>query len=149
MTDDRSPPRVPRGLSVKGTRLWREMHKTFSDFNPAELVLIEESCRIADRLDRLNSVLTGTDDFFLQSLPDSDTKFILVVDGAMSEARQQANVLKQIIAALRLPDEDTGRRPIQRNNGARGAHAGHSNGKAAAVKATVSSLDRARQARSG
>lgn len=149
MTDsDKQSPRVPRGLSTKGTRLWREMHKAFSAFNPAELVLIEEACRIADRLDRLNGVLVGDEDAFAQvRSTGSDGPLVLVVNDAMSEARQQANVLKQIVAALRLPDEESGRRPIQRNNGARGAHAGHSGGRATSGGGTVSAIEAARAAR--
>jgi hypothetical protein len=66
----------------------------------------------------------------------------VVVDGALAEARQQANQLKQLVAALRLPDEVSGKRPQQRG-GARGAYQSNGTG-----SGSVSSLDRAR-ARSG
>ena len=68
-----------------------------------ELVLLEEACRIADRLDRLDGVLSGRD--FLRVGQDEDGDYVLRVDSALSEARQQANVLKQLVAALRLPDQ--------------------------------------------
>jgi 23S rRNA maturation mini-RNase III len=61
-----------------------------------------------------------------------------VAHPAWVEARQQANILKQLIAALRLPDEATGKRPQHR--GARGSYAPSTTGR-------VSSLDMARKAR--
>lgn len=142
--------RVPQGLGVKGTRLWRELHKEHT-FSPAEKVLVEEACRIADRLDRLNALLIGDEEawaWLRPASPDGDT-VNLVIDDAMSEARQQANVLKQLIATLRLPDE-SGQRPQQRG-GARGAYAPSGRATAAkkAVPATVTALDRARAARGG
>lgn len=145
MTESKAP-RVPKGLGVKGTRLWREMHAEFDEFNPAETVLVEEACRMADRLDRLNALLVGDTALWeMVELPSGAVQ--VFVTGALAEARQQANVLKQIVTALRLPDENTGRRPIQRNNGARGAHSGASVPREAKVSATVTALDRARAAR--
>lgn len=141
--------RVPPGLGTKGTKLWRELNKDHT-FGPAELVLVEEACRMADRLDRLNALLVGDDDAWMRirSLNDDGSIIAVVVNDALSEARQQANVLKQIIAALRIPDVATGAKP-QHRGAARGAYS--STGKAVAKKAAgggvVSSLDRARAAR--
>ncbi|MBA3310731.1 MAG: hypothetical protein H0U28_11895 [Nocardioidaceae bacterium] len=66
-----------------------------------------------DRLDRLDRVPWR---------PSSIGVPMLVVVDAAREARQQAMLMKQLLAALRLPDERTGRRP-QRRGGARGAYA--------------------------
>jgi hypothetical protein len=56
---------------------------------------------------------------------ERDTKderhIVMTVDGALSEARQQQNVLKQLLVSLRLPDAATGQRPQYR--GARGSYA--------------------------
>lgn len=141
--------RVPRGLGVKGTRLWRELHEERGEkFPPAESVLVEEACRMADRLDKLNALLVGDDDAWARvRIPGNSDELVLVVNDAMSEARQQANVLKQIIAALRLPDE-SGSKPQRR--GARGAYSPGAGSARAAVKAvsgTVSALDSARSSR--
>ncbi len=117
--------KAPAGLATRGRRLWRELVAQ-EDFDPAERVLVEEACRITDRLDVLNGDL--------EVGPSSERLKV------MSEARQQANVLKQIVAALRLPDEATGKRPGKRPQ--RGAY------KPSGVSA-VTSLERARAAKSG
>jgi hypothetical protein len=44
----------------------------------------------------------------------------LKVDDALAKANVTANLLKQLLAALRLPDDVTGKRPQRR--GARGAY---------------------------
>lgn len=126
-------PRAPAGLAARGRRLWREMHAEGASFNPAETALLEESCRIADRLDQLDAALSGRD---LSAELDDDGGQVL---RALAEARQQANVLKQLVAALRVPDEATGKRPQRR--GPRGSYKPRTAG-------SVSSLDRAR-ARAG
>jgi hypothetical protein len=146
--------RVPKGLGVRGTKLWRELHEERGEaFPPAETVLVEEACRMVDRLERLNGLLVGDEAAWARvRVPVNaveDTPLVLVVNDALAEARQQANVLKQIIAALRLPDE-AGARPQRR--GARGSYqtGGASGAKAtvARVTGTVTALDRARAARS-
>lgn len=136
--------RAPSGLGTKGRRLWRELTE-IHDFDPAERVLLEESCRIADRLDKLDAFLSGEADAWIKFRVSEDASEVtVVIDSALSEARQQANVLKQLVAALRLPDDASGKRPQQRG-GARGAY--KSTGKAGA--GSVSSLERARAARGG
>lgn len=133
--------RAPSGLGGKGRRLWREMLE-LAQFNPAERVILEEACRIADRLDVLDKVLSGDASGWMRLKVSQDGAEVTVtLDNALSEARQQANVLKQLVASLRLPDEKTGARPQQRG-GARGAY------KPSAAKAagTVTNLrDRLRQ----
>ncbi len=137
--------RVPAGLAARGTKLWRELTK-IATFNPAERVLLEEACRIADRLDKLDALLTGELEHWidLRDMVGRPDAVEIHIDAAMSEARQQANVLKQLIAALRIPDDLTAKRPQQRGGG-RGAYT-PSPAKAAskAGLAVVSSIDRAR-----
>jgi len=134
--------RKPNGLAAKGSKLWRDLTE-LHDFGPAELVILEESCRIADRLDKLDAALGDElGDWLVFRSNDDGTEVRVVVDGVLSEARQQANILKQLIAALRLPDEASGKRP-QHRGGARGAYAPTAKGSSG----KVSSLDRAREAR--
>lgn len=114
-------PRPPIGLGARGRRLWREMH-ALVEFNPAETVLLEEACRMADRLARIDATLRGKSEFVRLRVDEADGDAVFVVDALLSEARQQANVLKQLIAALRLPDEMSEKRP-QRRAGARGVGA--------------------------
>lgn len=109
---------APEGLETRGRRLWAavlELH----DLGPAEVVLLEEACRLTDRLDRLDRVLIGKAEM-LRAVTNDEGDVRLVVDSALSEARQQANVLKQLLTSLRLPDDVTGKRPQRR--AARGAY---------------------------
>ena len=117
---------APKGLATRGRRLWREITEAH-ELDPMQTVMLEEACRCADRLDKLEEKLSGREDAWAHLLArmdfgDEDTRVIeLRIDGALSEARQQQNVFKQLLAALRLPDA-AGVRPQQRG-GARGAYA--------------------------
>jgi hypothetical protein len=64
----------------------------------------------------------------------------LKIDAALAQANSTANLMKQLLAAMRLPDEQSGRRPQKR--GARGVYK-------TGAPAKVSSLDRARAAKTG
>jgi hypothetical protein len=70
----------------------------------AGLVLLEEACRTADRLDKLDGLLAGSraDWVSLRSRRGRDDAVEVVVDAALVEARQQANVLRQLLAALQV-----------------------------------------------
>lgn len=107
--------RTPTGLDTKGRKLWRDLTAAAS-FNPAELVLLEEACRIADRLDRLDALIRGEDDAWMRFRPmnEDGTEITVTIDSALTEARQQANVMKQIIAALRVPESDSGTGTVKR-----------------------------------
>ena len=93
--------KVPAGLGVRGRRVWTAVCGEH-ELDAIQLVTLEEACRAADRLDVLDARVSGGD------------------DAALAEARQQQNVMKQLFAALRLPDS-AGARPQQRG-GARGAY---------------------------
>lgn len=70
---------------------------------PAQRVLLEEACRIADRLDTLDDFLDGRRDSWMKFHARNEDGSIVevVVDKALGEARQQATALKQLIAELR------------------------------------------------
>lgn len=75
------------------------------EFDAAWQVLIEEACRIADRLERLDALLGGDVDSWARierKFRGSDRIIELVFDDALAEARQQANTLRQIITSLKL-----------------------------------------------
>lgn len=132
---------VPNGLGTAGARLWIELHKG-AEFSAAESVTVEEMCRIKDRLDKLNAALTGESDSFLRFREREDEpEIVLVVDNALSESRQQANIFKQLYASLRIPDA-AGVKPQAR--GPRGAYS-----PTARAASPVSSLERARAAKAG
>lgn len=150
------PAPMPRGLRVRGKRLWTGLNEGVT-LDAAQVEIATEACRIADRLEQLNDVITGKGVLRLMhfrsmfQLDDGDTRnIVLTVDGALSEARQQANVLKQLLAALRLPDE-AGNRPQQRG-GARGSYGkgvGTSPAPAPDPDGVVTPFERARQAATG
>jgi hypothetical protein len=64
------------------------------------LVLLEEACRVADRLDRLDALLVGDLDVWARLDHRRDGTTEVVVDGALSEARQQALALRQLLASI-------------------------------------------------
>jgi len=106
-------------------------------------VQLLEACRAKDRLDKLDQLLRGDVDTWSKLVVDvqSDGQVLeLRLTQALVQANSTANVLKQLLAALRLPDELTGKRPQYR--GPRGAQ------KPTVPGGNVSSIDRARQ-RSG
>lgn len=134
--------RVPAGLGTGGRALWRAVVGEH-DLDATQLVQLLEACRAKDRLDKLDDLLRGDVDTWARLVVDvgSDGRvFELRLTQALTQANATANVMKQLIAALRLPDELTGKRPQYR--GPRGAQLPSVPG------GKVSSLDRARQARS-
>lgn len=143
-----SIPKAPSGLKSRGKRLWKQITEEH-ELDPTQVVILEECCRCADRLDELDSIIQGKGVLELMKfrVPDAVSGDGVVqvnvsFDSALGEARQQQNVFKQLLVSLRLADPATGKRPQQR--GSRGAYT------ATAAKAgIVSSLDRARQARGG
>lgn len=97
--------RTPAGLEAKGRRLWREILAERPKPGPAELAMIEECCRIADRLDRLAAAVTDGEYFLVEALRVNDDEvreFRLTVNGALAEARQQANTLRLMLISLGL-----------------------------------------------
>ena len=120
---------APKGLGTRGKRLWKDITAAH-DLDPQQRVLLEEACRTVDRLDMLEGKLSGREDAWVhlrtraEGMVDGEDRVTidLVVDNALSEARQQQNILKQLLAAMRLPDQASGARPQQRG-GARGAYA--------------------------
>lgn len=113
-------PTTPSGLSRGGAALWRAIVKEH-DLDVTQLVQLEEACRAKDRLDQLDRVLRGDVETWAEIIGDEDHLTCrLQIAPALGKANETANLMKQLIAALRLPDS-TGKRPQQRG-GARGAY---------------------------
>lgn len=92
---------VTRDEPTRGRRLWDDMGG--DALTGGRRVLLEEACRIADRLDRLDAILAGSSEDWLsfvetKGMPDRQE---IVIDKPLAEARQQATALKQLIAELR------------------------------------------------
>lgn len=106
-----------------GSSLWSAIADAH-ELDAGQRVQLEEACRAKDRCDLLDAQLREGMD-----------------SAVLKDANATANLLKQLIAALRLPDPQSGKRPQFR--GPRGAHAPKTSG------GKVSSLDRARAAKTG
>jgi len=98
---------TPRGLKARGRRLWATLVAD-RDLSGGHRTLAEEACRIADRLDVLDRILAGDVDTWLTvRVPRDDSGVLtLVVNGALAEARQQANTMRALVAGLPLKDGD-------------------------------------------
>ena len=134
-------PRKPAGLGAGGSALWRDITAAH-DLDAAQLVQLTEACRAKDRLDKLDDALRGDSNTWMKLAVDVNSDgsiYELRITNALVQANATANLMKQLLAALRLPDEATGKRPQFR--GPRGAQK-------PSVPKGVSSLDRARAAKS-
>ena len=83
------------GLGERGQRLWDEM-TAGGQLPPAHLVLLEEACRIADRLDVMDAIIRR---WSQPSGDDEDSSGDIT--GLFAESRQQATALKGIVAEIR------------------------------------------------
>lgn len=128
--------RTPTGLSSGGKKLWSEI-TAVHELDPTQVVQLTEACRAKDRLDQLDALLRGeVSEWSRIALPQGE--YSLKIDDVLHKANTTANIMKQLLAALRLPDEQSGKRPQVRS--ARGAYS---------KPGKVSSLDRARAAHLG
>ena len=94
------------------------------DLNPGDRVLLDEACRLVDRLDRFEALLAGEAESWATIRDfDYDRHSELVVSSLVSESRQHTSELRQIVKALGLGESS------------------------AAAQQTVSELDRLRERR--
>lgn len=137
-------PKMPSGLGPGGRALWKGVTDSH-ELDPVQIVQLTEACRMKDRCDKLDDVLRGDADTWMQLVVDvrSDGQvYELRITNALGKANETANTMKQLIAALRLPDPASGQRPQKR--GPRGAQKPSQPG-GAQTPGTVSSMERARQ----
>jgi len=95
---------VAEGLAARGQRLW-EAYRLLVD-GERGLVLLEEACRVADRLDRLDALLRGEQAEWFRLARDNADDLEVRVDSGLTEARQQQLVLRQLIVSLPLKGSD-------------------------------------------
>jgi hypothetical protein len=104
----------PTNLRAAGKRLWASVADEY-DLDEHESAILLEAARTVDLLTQLDAAVRR--DGPLVPASDGGVK----AHPAAVEARQQRITLARLIAALRLPDEETGTRP-QRRGGARGSY---------------------------
>lgn len=111
---------VPDGLADGGAALWVSVCESH-ELDAVQEVQLLEACRAKDRLDKLDDLLRGDVDTWARLTHRLLTEdYELHIDKALAQANTTANMLKQLLAALRLPDEVSGKRPQRR--AARGAY---------------------------
>lgn len=92
-------------LNARGRALWDRL--TERDVSPTDEVLILQACRLVDTLDRLDAAKRSRQ-VWIELAAEAedeypDTKKIkIVVDGLLSEYRQQAIALSTILAKLSI-----------------------------------------------
>lgn len=122
--------KTPAGLGTRGRRLWAALlaqDASLDDATNPNRETALTACRVADRLEMLEERAKATDVIY-------QGKYGPITHPVHIEARQVAALLPRLIAALRLPDEATGKKPQRRST--RGVQ----------KPTRVSSLDRLRTA---
>jgi hypothetical protein len=110
----------PSRLGPGGSALWLQVSEAH-DLDASQQVQLLEACRAKDRLDKLDLLLSGDAETWASLTHNLRTEdYELKIDDALAKANATANQMKQLLAALRLPDEASGKRPQHR--GARGAY---------------------------
>lgn len=98
---------APLDLRGRGLQFWDEVLK-FAELDPSGLMLLAEACRCLDRLDRLSDALNGEGRDWLKIADEVEeigrdkVKVQVVVDGLLSEARQQQLGFKTLMAQMGL-----------------------------------------------
>ena len=88
-------PKAPAGLGARGRRLWRDSLSQAA-LTPAHLVILEEACRISDRLDLLDSIIRGA-----AAGVNAEETNAGDFQRWLAEARQQSATLKALLVEIR------------------------------------------------
>jgi hypothetical protein len=108
--------RVPTGLKAAGRNLWKSSTEEF-ELAQHELALLEEACRVRDRIRDLDKAVND-DGVMLSSSQGAR------VHPAISESRQQRLALARLLVTLGIPGLDDDLPPAGRARGAYGARRG-------------------------
>lgn len=88
----------------RGAKLLKELTAA-KQYNPAEMVMVEEICRMADRLEQLNGIIAGKgviNLMHLRHMGDDESEITMTVDGVLAECRQLQLAFQRVAAALKL-----------------------------------------------
>lgn len=106
----------PKRLGPRGKALWLALTED-EEPDASRALLISEACRMADRLDRLNAILSGDVDVWARiPLPKYETELVLKIDSAATEARQTTSALRQVLNQLTAASSGAGSTPDQGGN---------------------------------
>lgn len=106
-------PLAERELGEGGRLLWKQLDGAKLTGGPRALA--REACRIVDRLDKLDRMLGGEAHDWIRLVEQAGKDDIVevVIDKPLAEARQQAAVLKQLVAELRQGSDAGAKVPEQ------------------------------------
>lgn len=94
-------PVYPKGLAARGKRLWRETLEIRPRLGPGERVLLEEACRLTDRLEALNELILNAKPMVV-SKDGKGTSYVVLVDAPAQEARLVTATLRSLMQSLGL-----------------------------------------------
>ena len=103
---DVQKPRAPGGLGVAGRRLWRTVVSDADsqeiDLDSRELTWLEDACRLTDRLEEMEIVLTATGTFMVKGVAGQPVAHPLI-----AEIRQTRALRAQLLARITVsPPEE-------------------------------------------
>lgn len=93
--------KAPAGLKSKGRRLWQEVTDGYQ-LRSDELDVLEDVCREADLIDKIETELASAD------LMTTGSMGQMVVNPLIAEARQHRATKMSLWKRLALPDPSTG-----------------------------------------
>lgn len=96
-------------LGAGGKRLWAAVCE-YAELDEMQKVQLMEACRAKDRLDKLDGMLRGDTAEWGQIEFSIGRPSVLVINNALDKANATASSMKQLLAALRLPDA-AGKKP--------------------------------------
>ncbi|KXF54653.1 hypothetical protein AXA44_40595 [Rhodococcus sp. SC4] len=100
-------PPAPSGLKARGRALWTELHQTFTwGGDPQRHLLVEDICREADLIDRLQRAVDA------QGLRVVGSQGQPTAAPEVSELRMHRALLGQLVARLSLPDAEEDKEPV-------------------------------------
>lgn len=94
--------KAPTGLTTKSRRLWTDITSKY-ELRADELRLLEDACREADIVERLEKALAG-DDLMVEGSQGQP-----VASPLLQEVRQHRSVLARLLTGLKLPEEEAAR----------------------------------------
>src|SRR5215203_2680809 len=101
----------PTGLGAAGAYLWKSVVEVYV-LTPAELAMLEQACRTADELQRLEAAVRA-----LPELTSKGSTGQLKPHPLLAEVRAHRQLLERLTTSLNLPDdtEEVGTRASSRH----------------------------------
>ncbi len=86
----------PSERGPRGAALWEDLAGSLP---PAQRLMLDEACRMADRLDRLDGLLHKRSAWLTFETEDGG-RVVVVVDAVLAEARQYATALRGLLGDI-------------------------------------------------